>query len=61
MEKPKTGGAISPEVMGEVFTALRLVRKYSGQFAHDELEYAANLLGEELPYHPRPSQAFRRY
>lgn len=61
MEETKTSGAISSEVMGEVFKALRLARKYSGQFAHDELEYAANLLGEELPYHPRPSHVSRRY
>ena len=53
-------GAMSPEVMSEIGRALRLARRYGGRFAQDELEYAAALLGEELPDHPRPSMGYRR-
>ena len=53
-------GAMSPEVMSEVGKALRLARRYGGRFGQDELEYAAALLGEELPYKPRPTQGYGR-
>ena len=40
-------------VMREVVKALRNARKYRGSwFGDEELEYAALLLGEELPYYP---------